>query len=67
MKAPRIAYKGHRLAVVALTVIRVDDSKDSWILSGSEDKSLRVWSLSTGEAICTLKVGQPSLYVYTHL
>jgi hypothetical protein len=54
--APRIAMKGHLLAVTALASLRVDGDNDTWILSGSEDKTLMVWSLVTGELVATLTV-----------
>ncbi|KAJ1396318.1 hypothetical protein B484DRAFT_407365 [Ochromonadaceae sp. CCMP2298] len=54
MKAPRIALRGHLLSVTALAVLRVADDKNTWILSGSEDKTLKVWSLVTGELVATL-------------
>ena len=54
LKAPRIVFKGHTKTVISLGVLKSPTEVDTLILSGSEDKTLRVWSLATGQLITTL-------------
>lgn len=54
MKAPRMIYKGHKLAVSSVTVLVTPDREDSLVFSGGDDKIIFVWSLKTGEKVAEL-------------
>ena len=54
MKAPRVVFKGHKQSVISLGILRAPGQNDTLILSGSEDKLMKVWSLVTGELLATL-------------
>lgn len=55
LKAPRVVYKGHQMAVRSVGVLMTPNKDDTLIFSGSEDKLIFVWSLKTGEKIAELK------------
>lgn len=46
-------YRGHTDMVRCLSV----DPTGQWIVSGSDDETVRVWEISTGRCMKTLNVG----------
>eukprot|EP01032_Pedospumella_encystans_P018261 gene18261-20794_t len=55
LKAPRIIFKGHGLAVHCVAVFQTPNDDSSLIFSGGDDKNILVWSLKTGEKVAELQ------------
>lgn len=55
LKAPRIIFKGHGLAVHCVAVFQVPNEDSSLIFSGGDDKNIMVWSLKTGAKVAELQ------------
>ena len=55
MKAPRIVFRGHQQPILSVSVVAAPDNTDTFIISGSEDKLVKVWSLAKGELLATLE------------
>lgn len=54
LKAPRVIYKGHGLSVHCVAVYLTPNEDNSLIFSGGDDKTIKVWSLKTGDKVAEL-------------
>ncbi|EDQ89285.1 block of proliferation 1 [Monosiga brevicollis MX1] len=50
--APSLVYRGHKARVTSISC----DPTGQWLVSGSDDKTIRVWEISTGRCVRVVTV-----------
>lgn len=52
-------YKGHKSTILSLSV----SANGQWLLSGSEDKTVKLWEISSGKCLKSLNFKEKISYV----
>jgi WD40 repeat protein len=55
VKAPRLTFKGHENAVLSVALLEIPGTNELLVVSGSEDKSVAVWSMKTGALLSRVR------------